>query len=148
MSAFHIGVDIAVPPAAVFDFLADTGNTPLWYEAVVSATRTTSGPGGRGTRHRLVRSLPGGRVENEVEITEYEPGHRVTLTSRSGPTPFRYRYTLDPVEGGTRLRLTGEISGEGLGLAAALGPVATLAFKRGMQQNLATLKRLLEDGLR
>ncbi|MGH8975956.1 MAG: SRPBCC family protein [Acidimicrobiia bacterium] len=144
MSAFEIAVEIAAPPAAVFDVLADTGSAPLWYEAVVSATRITPGPLGEGTRHRLVRSLPGGRVENEVEITEWEPPRRVTLTSRAGPTPFRYRYTLHPTGGRTRVELSGDITPDGLAGVAGLGPLATLAFKRGMQHNLASLKRVVE----
>ena len=146
MSAFDIAVEIDAPPSVVFDVLADTENAPRWYEAVVSATRITPGPLGEGTRHRLVRSLPGGRVENEVEITEWEPDHRVTLTSRTGPTPFRYRYTLHAASGRTRLELHGEITPDGLAGVAGLRPLAALAFKRGMQHNLASLKRVVESG--
>ncbi|MGH9035864.1 MAG: SRPBCC family protein [Acidimicrobiia bacterium] len=144
MSRFRISIDIDVPPAVVFDFVADTGNAPLWYEAVVSATRTSPGPIGPGTTHRLVRSLPGGQVENDVEITDYEPDRRITLTSRRGPTPFTYRYTLEPGRGSTRLDLSGDIRPEGLPGAVLLGPFATLAFKRGMQHNLAALRGILE----
>lgn len=49
---------------------------------------------------------------------------------------------------GTRLELTGDISPEGIAGAAVLGPLATLAFKRGMRQNLAALKRTLESTAR
>jgi hypothetical protein len=87
-------------------------------------------------------------VENEVEITDYEPDRRVTLTSLSGPTPFRYRYTLEPVDGGavTELTLVGDITAEGLaGIPAALAPFATRAFRQGMGKNLAVLKRIVES---
>jgi hypothetical protein len=87
-------------------------------------------------------------VENEVEITDFEPGHRVTLTSVSRPTPFRYRYTLEPVERGTgtELTLVGDITTDGFaGIPAVLAPIATRAFQHGMGKNLAVLKRIVES---
>lgn len=104
---------------------------------------------GRSCATDVVRSLPGGRVHNDVEITEHEPDRLATFESRSGPTPFRYRYTLEPITtstgAGTRLHLEGRIDGTGLpGPLGKLGPVATQLFKRGMRDNLGQLKRLVE----
>ena len=146
MGTFQTTIDIRRPADEIFAVLADTETAPRWYEAVVSAIKTTPGPVGRGTRYRLVRSLPGGVVENDVEIEEHEPSRRVTLASVSGPTPFRYRYRLDPTGAGTTtLTLTGDITADGLrGLPAVLTPFATQLFARGMRQNLGALKRLIE----
>lgn len=146
MTTFETSVNINRPVSQVFAFLADTSNAPRWYDAVVAATKLTPGPIGNGTRHQLVRSLPGGPVENEVEITDYQPVSQLTQSSVSGPTPFRYVFTLEPTPGGTRLALSGDITTEGLhGPAAVFGPIASIAFKRGMTHNLNTLKRLLES---
>lgn len=146
MGTFQTTIEIARPAEDVFAVLADTETAPRWYEAVVSAVKTTPGPVGYGTRYRLVRSLRGGVVENEVEIEEHEPSRRVTLASISGPTPFRYRYRLDPNEAGiTTVTLTGDITADGLpGVPAALAPFATHLFARGMRQNLVALKHLIE----
>jgi uncharacterized protein YndB with AHSA1/START domain len=145
MGTFQTTISIDRPAADVFDVLGDTEKTPLWYEAVVTATKTSPGPVGRGSRYRLVRSLPSGLVENEVEITDYEPGRRITLSSVSGPTPFRYRYTLEPDGQATTVTLVGDITTDGLPVPAALRSVATRAFQHGMGQNLATLKRIVES---
>jgi uncharacterized protein YndB with AHSA1/START domain len=145
MGTFRTTITINRQPTEVFSLLADTEQTPLWYEAVVSATRTTSGPVGRGARYRLVRSLPSGVVENEVEITDYEPGRRFTLSSVSGPTPFHYRYSLDRSGSATTVTLDGEITGDGLPVPSALRPFATRAFAQGMARNLAVLKRIMES---
>ena len=90
--------------------------------------------------------MPGGRAVNEVEVTELVPNEVFTLASRSGPTPFTYRYRLAPLAGGgTRLRLEGEISGEGLGGALSLlAPLGPSLFARGMRTNLRTFKALIE----
>lgn len=145
MSPFTLDTVIARPVEAVFAFLADGENTPRWYEAVVHAEKLTAGAVRAGTVYRMVRRLPQGRVENRVEVSELEPNVRVTLRSLDGPTPFTYRYGLEPVDGGTRLTLEGAISGEGLrGAAALLAPLASGFFKRGMADNLRTLKHVLE----
>jgi Polyketide cyclase / dehydrase and lipid transport len=116
-----------------------------WYEAVDHVTLTPGQPIGLGLTFEIIRSLPGGPVTNRVEITDYEPPSRITVESTHGPTPFRYGYTLEPIASGTLLRLDGRITTAGLpGPAAHLGPIATLAFKRGMKHNLAVLKAVIE----
>lgn len=146
MSPFTLDAVIARPVGTVFAFLADAENTPRWYEAVVHVEKLTAGAVRAGTVYRMVRRLPQGRVENRVEVSELEPDLRITLRSLDGPTPFTYRYGLEPTDGGTRLTLEGAITGEGLqGAAALLAPLAGAFFKRGMAENLRTLKRVLEE---
>ncbi|MEU8122531.1 SRPBCC family protein [Spirillospora sp. NPDC049024] len=138
--SFQIAVDIGRPPAEVFAFLADFRNMPRWYDAVERVTTRPDGPG-----FRMVRSLPGGPARNDVETTAYRPNEEVTFTSVNGPTPFRYRYRVEPVPDGARLTLDGEISGDGLpGPAARLGGFAERLFRQGMMRNLQALKQILE----
>ncbi len=100
---------------------------------------TISGP------HQVTRSLPGGLARNDVELTEYRPNRRITLESRDGPTPFRYRYDFEPSHGGTAVRLEGHIRSAGLpGPFAHLDGMATQLFKHGMRRNLDQLKGVLE----
>lgn len=142
---FRITIDIDRPVPEVFAFLADGARTPLWYEAIERAEQVTGGSVSLGTRYRFARRLAGARVENLVEVSEYDVEKRLTLTSLEGPTPFTYRYALKARAAGTRLQLDGEISGAGLpGLTALLAPLAPRAFERGMHENLRVLKRILE----
>ena len=147
MGDFAATITIDQPVDRVFAFLADPANLPLWLEAV-DRVAFDDPPPRRGARFQMARSLPGGRVVNEVELVEFEPEHRVTLESRTGPTPFRYEYQVDPTEHRTRITLVGRISAEGLpGPIAHLDSVATQLFKRGMQRNLRTLEHLLTSGV-
>jgi uncharacterized protein YndB with AHSA1/START domain len=141
---FQINLDITAPPAKVFEFVADFTTMPNWYSAVQRVQRV-EGTGGLGTRYKVYRDLPGGPALNEVAITSYSDGEEVTFTSLSGPTPFVYRYHVQPIRDATRLTLEGTISASGLpGPAALLGPLAEGLFKRGMRDNLGTLKNILE----
>lgn len=153
MGAFELSREIARDPATVWGVLGDVQRTPEWYEAVVRVTPLDANgvDGGAvagasaGARFELERALPGGQAVNVVEITEFAPLERLTLTSRSGPTPFTYRYTLEPSPTGTLLTLRGDISAEGLsGPAGLLGRLATPLFKNGMRTNLGVLARLVE----
>lgn len=145
MGSFVLEREIARDPATTWGVLSDVQRTPEWYEAILRVRPLGSAARGIGARFELVRALPGGQVVNVVEVTEYAPEERFTLTSRSGPTPFTYRYSLAPSSAGTRLTLDGGISAEGLsGPAALLGPLATTLFKNGMKTNLAALARLVE----
>ena len=146
MGDFSLTIAIEQQPAVAFAFIAEPTNMTRWHHAVDHVTITAREPIGRGTRFETIRSLPGGRTINDVEITDYEPNRRITFESRQGRIPFRYRYTFEPTGSHTVVTLEGRISGAGLaGPAAHLGPVVTQLFKRGMKQNLDVLKRLVES---
>jgi uncharacterized protein YndB with AHSA1/START domain len=141
--SFTLNLDIAATPEEVFAFIADFANTPKWYSAVQRVERR-SGSGGLDTEYAVHRQLPTGAAVNNVVVTAYRDGQQITFTSVSGPTPFTYQYSVDSTPLGTRLELEGTISAAGLaGPARLLGPVAEWLFKRGMQDNLGTLKELL-----
>ena len=75
-----------------------------------------------------------------------KPRRSVTFESREGPTPFHYRYTIEPNGEGSLLTLDAEISSAGLpGPLAHLDGIATRAFRQGMRQNLEGLKHLVES---
>ncbi|QKG23491.1 SRPBCC family protein [Actinomadura verrucosospora] len=141
---FEISLRIHRPPAEVFAYVADFRNMPRWYQAVERVTATTTTATGKGAQFSMVRSLPGGSARNDVEVTAYTPGEEVAFSSTSGPTPFRYHYLIEPIPGGTRLTLNGQISGAGLpGPFANFDKFAEHLFKQGMNKNLNTLKRIL-----
>jgi hypothetical protein len=84
-------------------------------------------------------------VVNEVEVSEFREPSLIAFASRSGPTPFVYRYRVEPAGAGSRVTLEGSITGEGLrGPAALVAPLAGKFFARGMGQNLKALKARLE----
>jgi uncharacterized protein YndB with AHSA1/START domain len=145
---FVIETAIERNPEVVFARLARVEDTPQWYSAVQRVEHVAGTPPGLGSRYRFTRQLPSGPAVNEVEIAEYELPVVFTIKSRSGPTPFTYRYVLAQNQpGSTRLRLEGEITGEGLGGALALlAPLASTLFERGMRTNIETFKRLVEAG--
>jgi uncharacterized protein YndB with AHSA1/START domain len=140
---FVITTQIARPIPEVFARLTRIEDAPLWYSAVEAVQRRDSGPVRLGSRAQFTRRLGNTTVENEVEVSEFEPDRTFTLSSVTGPTPFVYRYRLAPFGRETLLGLEGEISGEGL-YFGWFKPLAEVFFKRGMAANMNTLKGLVE----
>jgi uncharacterized protein YndB with AHSA1/START domain len=137
---FETSVQIDRPREAVFRIVSDPETYPRWNSAVnaVHALGTTTGT----PAYRMERRLPTGRVENLLEVLSATPPSEVVIRSSDGPTPFTYRYTLREANGGTELALAADVELEGL--PRLLGPLAAAMVKRGVDENLAALKNLLE----
>jgi hypothetical protein len=146
MGTFSIDINIKRNARDVFTVLSDVAAMPRWYEAVKEVAALTPGVSGLGARYKIGRTLPGGPVVNEVAVTEYVADRVFTIESVTGPTPFRYRYSLEPAGENTRLRLEGRITGEGLpGPLTHVDALVTQLFKRGMGDNLRQLSQLIES---
>jgi uncharacterized protein YndB with AHSA1/START domain len=139
---FETSVRIERPVEEVFDYVADPGNFPRWNSAVQSVRETAPGREGAETTYVMERDLPGGRAQNELEIVDWDRPAAFAIRTTSGPTPFTYRYRFSTEEGLTALELSAEV--ELSGIAGALGPLASRGVKRGVDSNLADLKRILE----
>jgi uncharacterized membrane protein len=149
MGTFRVTVEINRPATDVYDFVAEPRNMPRWYEAVERVTEVRPATPTRAASYRITRLLPGGQADNVVNVTEAKPNLTVTFESREGPTPFRYRYRVEPDGDASRLTLDADISSAGLpGPLAHLDGFATRAFRQGMQHNLEGLKHLVESNSR
>ncbi|HKZ24094.1 MAG TPA: SRPBCC family protein [Thermoplasmata archaeon] len=144
MITFETEVSIRRSSEAVFRFVADGQNAPLWNSAVRAVSKITDGDVAVGTRYHMVRELPMGRVENTYQVVEHDPHETYSIMTLTGPTPFRYRYRFEATEQGTRVRLAGDAQLGGV--AGLLGPLAAATVRKGVDANLQTLKRLLESG--
>jgi len=127
---------------ALFEYLANLENVPRWNYAIQETRKISSGPVGVGSTYRQFRTLPK-PMEEELEITIYEPGHRLVVSGGFAYFQGVTSYVLDSLANATRL--TNEIE---LHASGALGPLAALTtpgIKSAVAQNLTVLKALLES---
>lgn len=137
---------IAAPPEVIFDYLADA-----------SKHREIDGSGtvvhAKGTTPRLALGSTFGMsmklgipYSTTSTVVEFEDGRRIAW--RTGPSGAVgklfggrvWRYELEPVEGGTLVRETWDISGE----APLTKPVVRLAAGKTRKNMEATLARIEE----
>ena len=90
----------------------------------------------------MQRELPSGPVHNELAIVAREAPTEFGIRTASGPTPFSYQYTFSAANDQTLVRLHAVLELDGA--TALLGPLVGRAVKHGVDDNLATLKRILE----
>ena len=140
---FGTSVRIERPVAEVYDYVSDPRTFPRWNSAVQSVEQTSPGADGVGATYSMLRELPGGPAENDLEVLALERPTEFDIRTTSGPTPFTYRYRFTEDGEATVVELDAEV--ELGGVAGALGPIASRAVKRGVDSNFADLKRILES---
>jgi uncharacterized protein YndB with AHSA1/START domain len=130
------------PIEDVFDYMADPRNFPRWNSAVRSVIETAVTEDGAGATYTMQRNLPTGNATNVLEVVSRRRPAEFVITTTSGPTPFTYDIEFTPANRGTVVKLNARAE---LGrIGDLIGPVARTAVKRGVHENLATLKRILE----
>jgi ligand-binding SRPBCC domain-containing protein len=144
VTAFKTSVRITRPIEDVFAFVSDPLNFPHWNSAVQAVWKTRGQASEVGSTYTMQRELPSGSVENELEIFAREHPTDFGIRTRSGPTPFSYRYGFSAANGQTIVQLDAVVELDGA--AALLGRLAGRAIKRGVDNNLAELERILGHG--
>ena len=142
MTKIERSIVIDRPIDEVWAFVHDITKDRLWQTTLVESEQLTEGPFGVGTRVREVRQFLGLRVELAWEVTEYEPTRTSAIRGVSGPVPLHGRYAFEPVGGGTRFTVTGELEAHGLFKLAE--PVFARITRRELETNLGHLEDLLE----
>jgi len=99
------------PIQDVFAFVSNLGNLSQFQEGLSDVRVTSGGPTGVGAKATGVRSILGRRVEQTFEIVEYVPNERFVIKGRGGPLSTDIRYTFEPADGGTQVKVLFEVSG-------------------------------------
>jgi uncharacterized protein YndB with AHSA1/START domain len=139
---FETNVRIDRPVEEVFAYVSEPLNLPRWNSAVETMRKTSAGEAGVVSRYVMERELPSGRAINELDVVVSEPPREFAIRATTGPTPFLYRYRFAATNGETIVHLDAQV--ELPGPAALLAGLARRAVKNGVDQNLATLKQILE----
>jgi hypothetical protein len=127
------------PPAEVFAYLLHFENMPKWNYYVVSVTQTTPGPIALGTTFHQVRKSD----EQSYSIVELDPPRALAIKTLPPAQRLTMRFSLDSVEGGTRLIDEWHVQ------AGWTTPFLLLARSRirdAVATNLEVLRQLLEVG--
>jgi uncharacterized protein YndB with AHSA1/START domain len=139
---FETDIRIERPIEEVFAYVSDPRIFPRWNSAVQAVCKSSAGESDVGATYVIERRLPTGRAVNELEIVARERPRAFAIRATSGPTPFLYRYRFSAENGGTVVQLDAAVELPG---AAALVPqLARRGVKKGVDDNLATLKEILE----
>ncbi|MFB9148903.1 SRPBCC family protein [Roseovarius ramblicola] len=136
---FENRIDIAVATDAVFAFVADQRNIPLWNYYVVDVVQETGNGPAVGARYLQTRKID----SQHTAITQMETGKSLTVETVAGAPVVRRRIAFRQTRGGTRLF---DRWGIETGYPRVLELVAVRRIRRAVASNLEKLKCLLEEG--
>ena len=140
-------VEIAKSTQEVFAYLDDLSRHGEWQTQIESVEVLTEGPTRVGSRAVDTRRVPGGRRKITYEITEHDPPRRAAFRGLDGPIRPRGSVTVEPLDDGTRSRVTLELDLVGYGLVGKLlAPLARSDARKHIPEDQARLKERLESG--
>jgi uncharacterized membrane protein len=90
-------VEVERAAQEVFDYMIDLARLPEWQSSMVESH--AEGPLAEGVRIAERRRVLGREVENELEVTAFEPPRRFALKALEGPVRFTVDHRL--VENGS-----------------------------------------------
>ena len=137
-------IEINRRPEDVFAYMDDLGKHAEWQDQIVSTHVETDGPTHVGTRATDKRRLPGGTRDITYEITAHDPPHRSSFRGVNGPIRPVGTVTVEPLDNGTRSKMTLELNLTGHGLGVLLAPLARSGARKDIPKSHQRLKEILE----
>jgi uncharacterized protein YndB with AHSA1/START domain len=140
-------IEIARPPAEVFEYVTDPSRLAEWQESVVSSRTEGTGPPGVGTQASVTRRV--GPIERAMtaELAELTPPTSWAVRGVDGPVRGNVKGTIVPLDDGVRSRVTIELELVGYGIGKLLVPLVVRSqARKEMPANLRNLKERLESG--
>ncbi|MCX4957044.1 MULTISPECIES: SRPBCC family protein [Streptomyces] len=145
MSAMRKSIDIDRRPEDVYAYLTDPTHLPEWQDSAVSAVPIGDLPVHVGSRVLVTRQIGRRRVPTTMEFVELDPPRSWHVHGVDGPVRPDVRGTVEPLDGGTRSRLTLDVDFEGHGVGRALVPLVVRPMvRKEMPRGEEKLKHLLE----
>ncbi len=139
-------IEINRRPEDVFAYLDDVQRHGEWQEQIVDVEPQGDQPMGVGKRVRETRRVPGGNRSMTYEITAHDPPRQSSFRVLDGPIRAVGTVSVEPIDDGSRTRLTITIDFEGHGIAGKiLLPVAKNQARKQIPKDQARMKELLES---
>ena len=132
------------PIKRVFDFISVPENDFQWQYGTLASTRLSDGMIELGACFQSVSHLMENRIQSTYEVTEYEPNHKYSFKSTSGPLQSFTTYTLEIIKSCTKVTIS--IQANAVNLIGLNENVLEKKMKKQLKENLAMLKNILEAG--
>ena len=142
MTKFEKSILINRPAEEVWKFMSQVENMPKWDRGVLEARQTSKDPAGVGSTIQVVRQLLGRRRIANLRVSEYVPNQSLAVQARRGQITGQVRYTFEPVERGTRMTSTAEVTLGGWW--KLITPLLVPMLDRDGRDDLANVKRVME----
>lgn len=145
MITLDLSILVDRPVPDIFDFLSNPLNLPKWQKMIATIEQITPGEPAIGTKYKVSAEVLGRKIDGKMQITAFEPPHRVGFVNQAGPMRVNITVTLKPVGSGAKIALRAE--GNPAGVFALAEGILAGKIKSEMEANLACLKSVLESNV-
>jgi uncharacterized protein YndB with AHSA1/START domain len=143
MTEITSSIDIDRPPDEVFAMAADPRRFPEWQPDVVRVEMEGEGVGARFTTTRHAGPTTQAIVQ---QVVESDPPRRWVARGVSGAMLANGTFTVEPLDGGRRSRVTFSLSFAAHGPMRAILPLIVRQTRSVAPKSYRLLKELLESG--
>lgn len=145
MSAISKSIEIDRRPEDVFDYVTDPTHLPEWQDSALSAVPMGELPVHVGSKVVVTRQIGKRRIPTTMQVMELDPPRSWHMHGLDGPVRPDVRGRIEPLDGGTRSRVTLAVDFEGHGVGRALVPLVVKPMvRKEMPRGEEKLKHLLE----
>jgi len=139
-------IEIDRRPEEVFAYLDQLDRHGEWQGTIISTRVETEGPTRVGSRAVDRRQVPGGPRDIPYEVTEHDPPRKVSFRGVEGPVRPVGTVTVEPLDDGSRSRVSLEFDLQGHGIGKLFAPFARRQAAKQIPQDQVKLKERLESG--
>ena len=108
---FESSIDIDAPAERVWALVDKLEEWSQWMPSIKKIERVSQGPLRAGSQLRVTAKVSGLTVKLLMTITEFVQERNVVLEGKALGTRLTRFYTLEPVDGKTKVTIGGDVSG-------------------------------------
>lgn len=141
-SGFSVSETINRPAAVVWAYLTNFNNADRWMDGIDDMIQLTPGRVDVGTGFNFHAR---GKM-HQTEVTAFQDGKLITLTSKQGGMTAAYTYTITPING-EKAEITLDVTCRPSGLLVLFGPLFAWVMKRADGEQMSNLKQAILDDI-
>ena len=108
---FESSIDINAPVEKVWELIDELEEWPKWMPSIRKIERVSAGPLTVGSQLSVTAKVSGLTVKLLMTITKFVPERNVVMEGKALGTKLTRFYTLEPVNGKTKVTIGGEVCG-------------------------------------
>jgi len=133
---FESSIDINAPAEKVWALIDKLEEWPQWMPSIKKIERLSKGPLTAGSQLSVTAKVSGLTVKLLMTIIEFVPERTVVLEGKALGTKLTRFYTLEPVNGKTKVTIGGDVSGALAWLACRGGQAVSAEIAQAVKKKI------------
>jgi carbon monoxide dehydrogenase subunit G len=133
---FESSIEINAPAERVWAMIDKLEEWPQWMPSIKKIERLSKGPLTVGSQLSVTATVSGLTVTLLMIITEFVPERTVVMQGKALGTSLTRFYTLEPVNGKTKVTIGGDVSGALAWLACRGGQAVSAEIAQAVKKKI------------